>query len=77
VSDRTTGVDDALGDALAVEVADLLDEVVVLERPRPAVADRAHVLIVLNRVALSCGQGWLLLLIRHGKDKLLVAPRSA
>jgi hypothetical protein len=31
-------VDDALGDALAIEVADLLEELVVLERRRPTVA---------------------------------------
>jgi len=34
-------MDDALGDALAVEVADLLEEVIVLECRRTAAANRA------------------------------------
>ena len=53
---RAAGVDDALGDPLAIEVADLLDEVVVLERRRAARADRALVLVVGDRVALAGGQ---------------------
>jgi len=50
-------VHDALGDALAIEVADLLEELVVLERRRPALADRALVLVVRDRVALAVGEG--------------------
>ena len=49
-------VHDALGDALAIDVADLLEELVVLERRRAAVADRALVLVVRDRVALAVGQ---------------------
>jgi len=49
-------VHDPLGDALAIEVADLLEELVVLERRRPAVADRALILVVRDRVALAVGQ---------------------
>ena len=45
-------VDDALGDPLAVEVADLLEEVVVLERRRPATAHRPLVLVVDDGMAL-------------------------
>jgi hypothetical protein len=44
---------DALGDSLAVEVADLLEELVVLERRRPAIADRALVLVVVDRMSLA------------------------
>ena len=56
VGDDAAGVDDALGDALAVEVADLLEELVVLQRRRPAGADGALVLVVVDRVALAVGQ---------------------
>jgi len=49
-------VHDPLGDALAIEVADLLEELVILERGRPAVADRALVLVVRDRVALAVGR---------------------
>ena len=47
------GVDDPLGDALAVEVGDLLQEVVVLQDRRAALANRAVVLVVVDRVALA------------------------
>ena len=50
------GVHDALGDALAVEVGDLLEELVVLQRRRAAGADGALVLVVVDRVALAVGQ---------------------
>ncbi|GMA86039.1 hypothetical protein GCM10025868_12890 [Angustibacter aerolatus] len=50
------GVHDALGDALAVEVADLLEELVVLERRRAASADGALVLVVVHRVTLAVGE---------------------
>jgi hypothetical protein len=49
-------VHDALRDALAIEVADLLEELVVLEGGGAAVADRARVLVVRDRVALAVGQ---------------------
>ena len=49
-------MDDALGNALAIEVTDLLEELVVLERGRSAVADRALVLVVADGVTLAVGQ---------------------
>jgi hypothetical protein len=49
-------VHDALRDPLAVEVADLLEELVVLERRRSARPDGARVLVVVDRVALTVGQ---------------------
>jgi hypothetical protein len=45
-----------LGDALAIEVRDLLQEVVVLEDGRAAVADGAVVLVVGDGMALAGGQ---------------------
>ena len=48
--------------ALAVEVADLLEEVVVLQRGGPAAADRALLLVVVDRVPLARGQHGL---VRH------------
>ncbi len=50
----------ALRDALAVEVADLLEELVVLERRRSARPDRALVLVVVDRMPLTVGQNALL-----------------
>jgi hypothetical protein len=49
-------VDDALRDPLAVEVGHLLEELVVLERGRAALADRPLVLVVVDRMALAVGQ---------------------
>jgi hypothetical protein len=46
----------ALRNALAVEMRDLLDELVVFEGRGPALADRAGALVVANRVALAGGQ---------------------
>jgi hypothetical protein len=58
------GVDDALGDALAVEVGDLFNElVVVLERRWTAIADGARVLVVRDRMALAGSQDWTLGLV--------------
>ena len=51
-------VHDALRDPLAVEMGDLLQEVVVLQDRRAAVADRAVVLVVVDRVPLAGGQTW-------------------
>src|SRR5665811_2293748 len=56
MGDSATRVHDALRHALAVEVADLFEVLVVFERARPAVADRAHVLVVVDRVSLTGGQ---------------------
>ena len=50
------GVHDALGDPLAVEVADLLEELVVLQGRRATGAHRPLVLVVVDRVALTVGQ---------------------
>jgi hypothetical protein len=49
-------MDHALGDALAVEVADLLEEVIVLERRRTTAADRPLRLVVLDGMPLPGGQ---------------------
>ena len=68
VGDEAARVHDALRDPLAVEVADLLEEVVVLERRRAAAADGPLRLVVGHRVALTCRQGLvgLLVFLRHG-----------
>ena len=47
------GMHDALGDPLTVEMGDLLDELIVLERRRSALADRADALVVGDRMALA------------------------
>ena len=49
---EAAGVHDALGDALVVEVEDLLAEVEVLEQRRAALADPQRVLVVGDRHAL-------------------------
>ena len=49
-------MDDALGNALVVEVEDLLAEVEVFEQRRPARADAQRVLVVGDRDALLRGQ---------------------
>src|SRR5690606_34969170 len=67
VSAGTPGVHHPLRNPLPVEVADLLDEVVILERGRPARANRALVLVVINRVALPGRQfGLLARVLRRG-----------
>ena len=50
------GVDDTLGDALVVEVEDLLPEVEVLEQRRTALAGSQRVLVIGDRHALLGGQ---------------------
>ncbi len=56
VGEDTTGVHHTLGDALAVEVADLLEEVVVLQGRRTTGSDGALVLVVVDGVSLTGGQ---------------------
>src|SRR5690606_15554292 len=50
---RSAGVHNALRDLLPVEVADLLNEVVVFQRSRSAVADGADVLIIMHGMTLT------------------------
>ena len=50
------GMDDALGNALVVEVEDLLAEMEVLDQRRAARADLQRVLVVGDRAALRRGQ---------------------
>ncbi len=49
-------MDHAFGDAFAVEVGDLFDELVVLERSRAALTDGAQRLVVAHGMALARGQ---------------------
>ena len=56
VRPEPAGVDDPLGDALVVEVEDLLAEVEVLQQRRPARPDPQRVLVVGDRHALLGGQ---------------------
>jgi hypothetical protein len=51
-------VHDTLGNALVVEVEDLLSEVEVFERRRPARADAQGVLVVVDGRALAGGERW-------------------
>src|SRR5205085_1137892 len=68
------GMHHALGDPLAVEMGDLLDELVVLERRGTPLAHRAGALVVADRVALAGRQDRAL--IAHAKDLSVVATRS-
>src|SRR3712207_1514285 len=63
---HATGVHHALRDPLPVEVADLLEELVVLQRGRAAGTHRALVLVVVDRVALTIGQDRTVHLARRG-----------
>ena len=56
VADEAAGMDDALGDALAVEMGDLFQELVVLQRGRTAAADGALRLVVGDRMPLPVRQ---------------------
>src|SRR5690606_7673525 len=56
VAGEAARMDHPFGDALAVEVADLLQELVVLQRRRAAAADGALRLVVADRMALAVGQ---------------------
>ena len=49
---------DALGDALAVEVGDLLQEMVILQRRRAAIADGPVVLVVVDWMSLPGRESW-------------------
>ena len=51
------GVDDALGNAFAVEMRYFLDELVIFEGCRAALADAPQALVVADRLALAGGQG--------------------
>jgi hypothetical protein len=53
VGDEAASVDDAFRDPLPVKVADLLQEVVVLERGRTATANGPLVLVVVDGMALA------------------------
>jgi len=46
-------MDNALGDALAVEARDLLDELAVLQHRGAALTDGSHALVIVDRVVLS------------------------
>ena len=56
VTDETARMDDALGNAFAVEMGDLFEELVVLQRGRAAGTHGALRLVVGDRVALPVGQ---------------------
>ena len=56
MSAEAAGMDDPLGDALVVEVEDLLAEVEVFQQRRAAGADPERVLVVRDRDALLRGQ---------------------
>src|SRR5690625_876366 len=56
VRGRASRVHHPLGDAFPVEVADLLQELVVLQRGGPTLTDRSLALVVVDRVALTVGQ---------------------
>ncbi len=60
-----TRVHDAFGDALAIEVRDLLDERIVLERRGAAFAHGAEALVVGDWMTLTSGQR--AMLFGHGK----------
>ena len=66
------GMDNALRDALPVEVGDLLDKRIVFQRHRSPAADRARVLVVVNRMPLPGGQHRLL--IGRLTGSLLIMP---
>ena len=59
----TLGVDGALGNALTVLVRQLLDQLVVLQQERPALARRQRVLIVGHRGTRRGGQDRLLVVV--------------
>lgn len=61
---RTARMHHALGNALAVEMGELLDEGIVFQRGRPAFADRTQALVILDRMALPRGECFAL--ISHG-----------
>src|SRR5690606_29099413 len=56
IADEPTGMDHPLGDPLTVEVGDLLEELVVFERGRPAGPDGSLRLVVADRMSLPVGQ---------------------
>ncbi len=50
------GMDDALGNALMVEMEDLLAEMKILDQGRPARTDLERILVIRDRTALGGGQ---------------------
>jgi hypothetical protein len=56
IADEAAGVDDALGDALSIEMRDLFEEVIVLQRGGSTAPDGALRLVVHDRMALPVGQ---------------------
>src|SRR5690606_11870958 len=71
VADEAARMHHALGDALAVEMADLLEELIILERRRSARAHRALRLVVGDLMPLAVGKsapaafGFVLVVARH------------
>ena len=67
-------MDDPLRDALPVEMGDLFDEVVVLQRGRTPFADRADTLVIHDRMTLAGRQPRLLTfdLVRFGRSGVAV-----
>jgi hypothetical protein len=51
-------MDGALGDALAVLMGELLDELIVLQQDGPAGAGGGRILVVTDAIARGRGQGW-------------------
>jgi len=52
VGTGTLGVDDTLGDALAVKVGELVNQVEVLQEDRAVLASGQRVLVVVNGIAV-------------------------
>ena len=73
IGGRSVGVYDPLGDALAVEAGELLQQVLVLDEDGPAGAGRLAALVVSDRCARLGGQGRLC----HGGTSTLVVERHS
>src|SRR4051812_46913646 len=75
-------MDDAFGNPLTVEVADLLEEVVIFERGRTAAADGPLRLVVRDRMTLPGGEGasivlCVVILLRHNAAVYAAIPSGA
>jgi hypothetical protein len=75
VGHEAPGVHHPLRDPLPVEVADLLEELVVLQGRRSPAADRALLLVVVHRMTLAGGQHRFAVSGLHGSVAPLLAPR--